>query len=925
VSPRTRKLLFTVLAPISVPVYILFLIFTNLLAGAYYIVVESSLAKLMGKPLELSPRQFWLLALPVLLLAPVALVGHLIIGLGRGIVGYLAWVGRWQTGGRRPALMVAFGALWNVAAIWVTLTCLDAALGLSLVGQPIVQENRDAYVRFEQRFLPLGELPAELQARRKELIRRLADEGFDDAWLEARGAARLIEDPKDFNYDDTRLAIDLARLLNDDARFRRLPPTFRYFITDVPWFFTPAELSNTEDGQDRSLFLKGPLLFCWLLLICWPGTRRVLRWRWLSSGFFLLRIGVVLGSIYYLVSWQPITHVEFFNFGAHEENNFIVPNAPGWLFKIGSPLLWGEEPFIHEAWVRPHWVISNAALWLVILGIATFTFWMGARLAPFVGWPRYYIAFLASRLLQRKRIAFFSVGAVTLCVAMMIIVKSVMGGFVDSIRERAHGLLGDFVVDGALSGFPYYEEFIVELKSLKDERTGEPLVAEATPLIHSYGLIQFPASKETRAVAIRGIKLDEYRKVNEFGTDLFYDNRYGDTVLTEKRGRPVYGLNENGKVVLPGKMDEHFAQKYLPSLTDEKRDETQRRFARSEREMYFPGPGVFDVSSATDLKPGYEGKEYPGVIIGRDVILRRLASGEYARNNAYAIGEPCFITLLPLTRGGDVLNEPPPKPLFRYVDDVRTGIHNIDSKTVYIDFAIAQELLQMGAQQRVDDTMSSPRCSQIQIKLTDGFGETREDLARLKPIIMDAFARVARRVPADEIEYRQLDNVDISTWEEMQRSFISAIQKEEGLVLIMFGVISVVAIFLILCIFYMIVQEKTRDVGILKSVGGSAEGITAIFLVYGAAIGLVGSIFGTILGTNFVTHINDVQAFLAQIDPGLRVWSPETYSFDQIPSTWKWFDVWRICLGAIMASVIGAAVPAIKAGRTWPVESLRYE
>jgi len=167
--------------------------------------------------------------------------------------------------------------------------------------------------------------------------------------------------------------------------------------------------------------------------------------------------------------------------------------------------------------------------------------------------------------------------------------------------------------------------------------------------------------------------------------------------------------------------------------------------------------------------------------------------------------------------------------------------------------------------------------------------------------------------------------VHFSTWSEMQSKYVAAIQKEEVLVLIMFGVISIVAVFLILCIFYMIVQEKTRDVGIIKSIGGSTEGIAAVFLVYGAAIGVVGCILGSLMGTAFVTHINDVQDFLARLSPELRIWSPETYSFDQIPSQWKWSEVLSICGLAIVASILGATIPAVKAGKTWPVESLRYE
>jgi len=132
-------------------------------------------------------------------------------------------------------------------------------------------------------------------------------------------------------------------------------------------------------------------------------------------------------------------------------------------------------------------------------------------------------------------------------------------------------------------------------------------------------------------------------------------------------------------------------------------------------------------------------------------------------------------------------------------------------------------------------------------------------------------------------------------------------------------------VFLILCIFYMIVQEKTRDIGIIKSIGGSAEGVAAVFLAYGGAIGLVGCVLGSLLGITFVEHVNDVQDWLARLNPAWRVWSPETYSFDRIPDVWKWSEVIAISILAVIASIVGATFPAIRAGKTWPVETLRYE
>ncbi len=269
----------------------------------------------------------------------------------------------------------------------------------------------------------------------------------------------------------------------------------------------------------------------------------------------------------------------------------------------------------------------------------------------------------------------------------------------------------------------------------------------------------------------------------------------------------------------------------------------------------------------------------------------------------------------------------PPRATFRYVDDSRTGIHDIDSRNVYVDFDEIQRLLSMEGGERVDAEGNvigrfGPRCRQIQIKLRERYAQPPE-LHRIKDLVSATWGGF---IWLSDAEDRSLMSaVDTQTWEEMQRDFISAIEKEKFLVLIMFGVISIVAVFLILCIFYMIVQEKTRDIGIIKSVGASAEGVTAVFLVYGAAIGLVGCVLGSILGTTFVEHINEIQDWLARLNPNWRVWSPEHYSFDKIPDVVKWSDVTWISLLAIAASIAGAAFPAVRAGKTWPVESLRYE
>jgi lipoprotein-releasing system permease protein len=882
---RLPFLLFILFAPVTVPAYILFLIVSNVLAGAFYVVIEATLVPLMRRPIRLSHKQTALLAIPVLLAAPIATILLFALGLLRWTARIIMAVGHWQTSWNSPGAAFTAGLIWILVSAWVTLTCLNAVMGSSLIGRPL--KGRDLFVDFLARDRTMKEFPPEMQVRRGELIELL------DRQKEAAHP----------QWDEI-----VAALRDDEATFSMLSPFTQVRLTGIPWYFTPKE--RAYDGADHCQLLLGGLFFAAMVLIRWPGTFTLIRHKSRRGLWFVLRLVLALWAVYSLITWLPQTI--YFNF-------FIPKDGPSLWFKILSPAFWmGLEP---ETFVRLEWYLLNTAMWLAIFGLASLIWWLAWRVSPFLGWPRYYVAFFAARLLQRKRIAFFSVGAVTLCVAMMIIVISVMGGFVDSIKEKAHGLLGDVIMSGGQQGFPYYQGFIDRIAKLKDEKTGQPIVVQATPLIHAVGILQFPRTKKTANVNIWGIRLNEYVRVNRFGDDLFYNNRYGGTRL-DRQKKPLYGWNEQGFATLPDDMDANY-QRYLASLSPAERDEEQKRYAHGPGDLY-PGPGVFQGPTT---RPGYEEPELPGVIIGRTIVARRQPSGEYYRGMDYPRGEVVLLTVVPMTRSGDISMEPPPKPRFRYVDDSRTGIHEIDSMNVYVDFEELQRLLSMDEAKTQKGSTVAARSSQIEINLAESFSKVndRQTLKKYQRLIWGEWLQYVRTLHPDQVDDELLRLVDMQTWEEMQSSYISAIEKEKFLVLIMFGVISIVAVFLILCIFYMIVQEKTRDIGIIKSTGGSAAGVAAVFLVYGAAIGIVGSVLGSMLGISFVDHINDIQEGLARLNPDWRVWSPETYSFDQIPSAWKWSEVIGIGILAMCSAIAGAAFPAIRAGRTWPVETLRYE
>src|SRR5262245_53310574 len=96
-----------------------------------------------------------------------------------------------------------------------------------------------------------------------------------------------------------------------------------------------------------------------------------------------------------------------------------------------------------------------------------------------------YKLHLILKYLRKRRIAWVSLIAVTLCTAMVLVVISVMGGWLRMFRESFHGLSGDIIVHGdSLTGFPHYEEMIQKIEALPEIKKNG-----AVPTIETFGLI----------------------------------------------------------------------------------------------------------------------------------------------------------------------------------------------------------------------------------------------------------------------------------------------------------------------------------------------------------------------------------------------------------------------------------------------------
>jgi lipoprotein-releasing system permease protein len=238
---------------------------------------------------------------------------------------------------------------------------------------------------------------------------------------------------------------------------------------------------------------------------------------------------------------------------------------------------------------------------------------------------------------------------------------------------------------------------------------------------------------------------------------------------------------------------------------------------------------------------------------------------------------------------------------FTVVGYFKSGMSEYDSTHVYVPLERLQDM------RLLRDVRGRGAVNQIQIKAKPGV--SLDDMAKH---IQDAL---------DEL---QPAFFRVSTWEEKQGPLLGAVVVEQGILNILLFFIIAVAGFGILAIFSMIVVEKTRDIGVMKSLGASTAGIRGIFLGYGLLLGTVGSGVGMAGGLLFVRYINECERALSRL-MHRKVFDDTIYYFNSIPTLVEPFTVAWIVTGAMLIAVLASIWPAHRAAHVHPVRSLRYE
>ena len=549
-----------------------------------------------------------------------------------------------------------------------------------------------------------------------------------------------------------------------------------------------------------------------------------------------------------------------------------------------------------------------------------------------------YKLLLSSRYLRTRFIALASIISVMLGVATMIVVNSVMAGFSGQMKDRLHNILADLMVESVSSdGFENPQDLIRAIEEIAGDR-----IEAITPVVEIYGMLSFDFddAQLTQPVTIVGIMprgKDLVSPMREYLMSRQAIMEDGQVVR-----QPLRGMDEELNWELTEQAAKHRAEwlewqrlnlqfrdtgslrRPNPAMTTAQMNaDAESSETDGSLESLVDSSNPFDVN--TDLidtsdvppgglfGPGFE-PEIPAdpnaplparVYVACNLVSYQYRHGETGKMQTAMLLHPGEdVKLTTVTTG----TPEPARFAATVVDIFKSGMSEYDSTLVFCNLAELQFARKMLLRRpESEDDWVNGTVTSLQIKLND--------YADAPLVVRD----LLQRLPGVD-----RGRFQIRTWEEKQGALLQAVEVESSILNVLLFLIIAVAGFGILAIFYMIVVEKTRDIGILKALGAGSNGVMSIFLAYGLGLGVVGSGVGVVLGLVFVWKINEIEDVLSWVT-GHKVFDETIYYFDSIPTDVQPAMVMWVAAGAMAIAVLASVLPARRAARLDPVQALRYE
>lgn len=164
----------------------------------------------------------------------------------------------------------------------------------------------------------------------------------------------------------------------------------------------------------------------------------------------------------------------------------------------------------------------------------------------------------------------------------------------------------------------------------------------------------------------------------------------------------------------------------------------------------------------------------------------------------------------------------------------------------------------------------------------------------------------------------------VRDWQMINASLFNALKVERTVMFLILTLIVFIAAFNIISSLIMLVNDKGRDIAILRTMGASRKSIMKIFFLCGSAIGITGTLAGFVIGISFALNIDTIKRGLEKMI-GTQLFDPVIYFLSELPADVRADDVLKAVLVGLIFSFIATIYPAWKASKQDPAEALRYE
>lgn len=286
-------------------------------------------------------------------------------------------------------------------------------------------------------------------------------------------------------------------------------------------------------------------------------------------------------------------------------------------------------------------------------------------------------------------------------------------------------------------------------------------------------------------------------------------------------------------------------------------------------------------------------------------IARRIAFKEALKQGALPQGDGVAIGARLAERGGIKVGDritilsprigmegAPRSRSFPVAGILDMGVSDYDNTLVLMDLPAAQSFFELG------DAVTGLEIFTTDPALAPGL---RPDIAVLMP-----------------------DGMFVQDWQQVNGAFFSVIDTQRNVVTLILAMIVIVAAFNIISGMIMMVQDKGREIAILRTMGAGRGMILRIFLLSGASIGIAGTAAGVALGVLAAHHVEDVRR-MVQAVTGTDPFNADIYYLSTLPSWTDPMQVALVALASVCLSLLATFYPSWRAARLDPVEALRYE